>query len=143
MLGVGTLVVILLLQGSKRVPGILIAVVGATAIVATLDLADALRRGGLGSLPQGLPGFVVPWISYGDIVPVLIGGCAIALVSFADTSVLSRAYAARMGARVSIPTRRWWGSAPPIWRLDFSRLPDQQQHFAYLPWPKPPAPVPN
>src|SRR5207342_2275260 len=38
--------------------------------------------------------------SYGDIVPVLIGGCAIALVSFADTSVLSRAYAARLGTRV-------------------------------------------
>ena len=30
-----------------------------------------------------------------DIVPVLIGGCAVALVSFADTSVLSRVYAAR------------------------------------------------
>jgi MFS superfamily sulfate permease-like transporter len=31
---------------------------------------------------------------------VLIGGCAIALVSFADTSVLSRAYAARTGTHV-------------------------------------------
>ena len=27
----------------------------------------------LGSLPQGLPTFAVPWITYGDIVPVLIG----------------------------------------------------------------------
>src|SRR6185437_8250014 len=54
----------------------------------------------LGHLPEGLPGFVIPWISYGDIVPVLIGGCAIALVSFADTSVLSRAYAARLGTHV-------------------------------------------
>src|SRR6185437_11220170 len=55
----------------------------------------------LGHLPEGLPGFVIPWISYGDIVPVLIGGCAIALVSFADTSVLSRAYAARLGTHVN------------------------------------------
>jgi MFS superfamily sulfate permease-like transporter len=39
-------------------------------------------------------------IGYGDIVPVLIGGCAVALVSFADTSVLSRAYGARLGDRV-------------------------------------------
>ena len=31
---------------------------------------------------------------------MLIGGCAIALVSFADTSVLSRAYAARLGTHV-------------------------------------------
>ena len=36
-----------------------------------------------------------PWITAADISPVLIGGCAVALVSFADTSVLSRAYAAR------------------------------------------------
>jgi MFS superfamily sulfate permease-like transporter len=47
-----------------------------------------------------LPGFAIPWITYGDIVPVLVGGCAIALVSFADTSVLSRAYAARLGTHV-------------------------------------------
>ncbi|MNE26907.1 putative sulfate transporter [compost metagenome] len=50
----------------------------------------------LGSLPQGLPGFAIPWITTADIVPVLIGGCAVALVSFADTSVLSRVYAARI-----------------------------------------------
>src|SRR5262249_23722734 len=42
----------------------------------------------------------IPWITPADIVPVLLGGCAIALVSFADTSVLSRAYAARLGTRV-------------------------------------------
>jgi MFS superfamily sulfate permease-like transporter len=54
----------------------------------------------LGPLPEGLPGFVIPWIGSGDILPVLIGGCAIALVSFADTSVLSRAYAARLETRV-------------------------------------------
>src|SRR4029077_19730515 len=33
-------------------------------------------------------------------VPILIGGAAVALVSFADTSVLSRAYAARLGTPV-------------------------------------------
>ena len=55
----------------------------------------------LGPLPEGLPGFAIPWITYGDIVPVLVGGCAIALVSFADTSVLSRAYAARLGTHVN------------------------------------------
>jgi len=98
--GAGTLAVILLLKNSKRVPGILIAVVGATAIVAVLDLAVRAGVSVLGPLPQGLPAFKVPWISYSDIVPVLIGGCAVALVSFADTSVLSRAYAARTGTNV-------------------------------------------
>jgi MFS superfamily sulfate permease-like transporter len=33
-----------------------------------------------------------------DIAPVLLGGLAVALVSFADTSVLARSYAARSGA---------------------------------------------
>jgi high affinity sulfate transporter 1 len=100
MVGAGTLVVIMLLKGSKRLPGILIAVVGATAVVGMLDLAVHHNVAVLGPLPQGLPGFAVPWITYTDIVPVLIGGCAIALVSFADTSVLSRSYAARTGTHV-------------------------------------------
>ena len=54
----------------------------------------------LGPLPQGLPAFAIPWITYADIVPVLIGGCAVAVVSFADTSVLSRAYAVRTSTHV-------------------------------------------
>jgi MFS superfamily sulfate permease-like transporter len=98
--GAGTLAVILLLRGNKRLPGILIAVVGATVIVGMLDLASRYDVAVLGPLPQGLPSFVVPWITTSDIVPVLIGGCAAALVSFADTSVLSRAFAARTGAHV-------------------------------------------
>lgn len=93
--GAATLVIILLLKGYKRVPGILIAVVAATVAVAVLDLAANAGVSVLGSLPQGLPGFAIPWITRADIVPVLIGGCAVALVSFADTSVLSRVYAAR------------------------------------------------
>lgn len=99
-IGLGTLTVILLLRDNKRLPGILIAVVGATAIVGVLDLGTRYGVAVLGPLPQGLPGFAIPWITYGDIVPVLVGGCAIALVSFADTSVLSRAYAARLGTHV-------------------------------------------
>ncbi len=93
--GLGTLATILLLRGSRRVPGILVAVVGATILVGLFDLAERHDVSILGSLPQGLPGFAVPWIKMDDIVPVVIGGCAVAMVSFADTSVLSRAYAAR------------------------------------------------
>ena len=40
-IGAGTLAVIFLLKDRKRIPGILIAVVGATAIVGALDLAAA------------------------------------------------------------------------------------------------------
>jgi len=93
-IGAATLLVILLLKDKKRVPGILIAVAGATVAVGVLDLATH-NVAILGSLPQGLPAFAIPWITTDDIVPVIIGGCAVALVSFADTSVLSRVYAAR------------------------------------------------
>jgi high affinity sulfate transporter 1 len=99
-IGTGALAVILLLKNNKRVPGILVAVVGATVVVGLLDLAARANVAVLGPLPQGLPAFAVPWIAYADIVPVLLGGAAVALVSFADTSVLSRAYAARTATQV-------------------------------------------
>jgi high affinity sulfate transporter 1 len=98
--GAATLAVIFLLKNRKRIPGILIAVVGATVVVGTLDLAERAGVSVLGPLPQGLPAFAIPWITYDDIVPVLIGGCAVALVSFADTSVLSRVYAVRTGTNI-------------------------------------------
>ena len=95
LVGAGTLAVILLLKGSTRVPGILVAVAGATIVVGVLDLAARAGVSVLGSLPQGLPAFAIPRITYADIGPVVIGGLAVAVVSFADTSVLSRSYAAR------------------------------------------------
>jgi len=98
-IGLGTLIVILLLHRYKRLPGILIAVVAATAFVGALGL-DAYGVKVLGPLPEGLPAFAIPWISTSDLVPVLIGGGAVALVSFADTSVLSRTFAARLGDNV-------------------------------------------
>jgi high affinity sulfate transporter 1 len=100
-IGLVTLTVILLLQHAKRLPNILIAVVAATAIVGTLDLGALYGVKVLGPLPEGLPDFAIPWIGYVDLFPVLIGGCAVALVSFADTSVLSRTFAARLGDRVN------------------------------------------
>jgi MFS superfamily sulfate permease-like transporter len=46
-------------------------------------------------MPQGLPKFALPWTSGVDLASVVLGGVAAALVAFADTSVLSRTYAAR------------------------------------------------
>jgi high affinity sulfate transporter 1 len=95
-IGGGALALILILKRWPRVPGILIAVVAATLIVAALDLGTRAGISVLGTLPQGLPKLAIPVPGFDDIVPVLTGGAAVALVSFADTSVLSRAYAARL-----------------------------------------------
>ena len=100
-LGVGTLAVLWLCRRSRRLPGVLLAVVAATLLVSAFDRAGHL--GGVavvGALPQGMPMFALPWITTADLMPVLLGGLAIALVSFADTSVLSRSYAARGGTSV-------------------------------------------
>ncbi len=99
-IGAGTLLTILLLKRHPRLPGVLIAVTGASCVVAVQDLA--LRAGVpvLGALPQGLPGLSLPAMGADDVMPVLLGGLAVALISFADTSVLSRSYAARTASFV-------------------------------------------
>lgn len=94
LIGAGALLTIFALKRSK-VPGLLIAVAGATAIVGIFGLSKSAGVSVLGSLPQGLPSFDIPWINFADVTTVLSGGLAVALISFADTSVLSRAYAAR------------------------------------------------
>src|SRR5258706_2563336 len=99
-IGLGTLMVILLLQDKKRLPGILIAVVGATAVVAALDLGTRFGVKVLGPLPQGLPGFAIPWIGYNDLFPVLIGGFALAPVSISCNSLRFPAPFARVWTHV-------------------------------------------
>jgi high affinity sulfate transporter 1 len=98
--GAVVLATILLLKSYKRIPSILIAVVGATLVSEVFNLEAHAGISVLGQLPQGLPAFSIPWIRSTDIVPILVGGCAVAVVSFADTSVLSRAYASRLGTKV-------------------------------------------
>jgi high affinity sulfate transporter 1 len=98
--GATTLAAILVLKRFKRIPGLLIAVVGATVVVGVLGLDQSAGVNVLGPLPQGLPSFDLPWIGFADLQQVVIGGCAVAMVAFADTSVLSRTYAARTRSQV-------------------------------------------
>jgi high affinity sulfate transporter 1 len=95
-IGAGALALILLLKSRPRVPGILIAVVAATIVVAAFDLATRAGVSVLGPLPLGLPSPRLPLVLVEDLTSILMGGVAVALVSFADTSVLSRTYAARL-----------------------------------------------
>jgi MFS superfamily sulfate permease-like transporter len=95
VIGAGALALIQLLKPWPRIPGLLIAIVAATVAVGVFDLGTSAGVQLLGPLPQGLPGFALPWIGLTDLGTAVIGGCAVALVSFADTSVLSRSYAAK------------------------------------------------
>jgi MFS superfamily sulfate permease-like transporter len=97
--GAGSLVLILFLKRFEKLPGILIAVVLATLCVSVFGL-DSLGVKVLGKIPQGLPAFALPWASGADLAKIVLGGSAVALIAFADTSVLSRTFAARANSRV-------------------------------------------
>ena len=97
-IGASALVLILVLKRWPRIPGMLVAVALATLIVGAFDLGGQLSV--LGPLPQGLPAASLPLVPFDQWPPLLMGGVAVALISFADTSVLSRTYAARLRAPV-------------------------------------------
>lgn len=99
LLGLATLAVIAVLRRSRYLPGTLVAVVAALLASALLNL-ESLGVQVLGTIPQGMPAFVLPWITAADIVPIVLGGIAAAVLSFAETSILSRSYAARLGDKV-------------------------------------------
>lgn len=94
-IGAGCLAVILSMRRmAPKVPAVFIAVAGATIFVAVAGLADEIAV--VGPLPQGLPGLTVPSVSAGDLGRLTLSAFAVALVAFADTSVLSRSYATKL-----------------------------------------------
>ncbi|HEY4744822.1 MAG TPA: SulP family inorganic anion transporter [Desulfuromonadaceae bacterium] len=82
---------------APRLPGVLAAVVAATVAVALFDLESRAHLAVVGAMPQGLPAFRIPDISFAEFTSLAVGAGAIALVSIADMSVLSRIYALRGG----------------------------------------------
>ena len=94
-IGIASLVLILLVRRWRpHVPGIFIAVVGATVISAALDLqASGVKV--VGTLPTGLPPLSIPLVSLGDVLALIPAALGIALVAATDTSVLSRTFAIR------------------------------------------------
>ncbi|MBL8900517.1 MAG: sulfate permease [Planctomycetes bacterium] len=100
-MGCGSLAIIL---GCKRwrpkVPGVLVAVLLATLVSFAFDLHARTELQVVGAMPQGLPSFDWPDVRWADLGALFSGAVAIALLSFAGTSVLSRTYAARGGTTV-------------------------------------------
>jgi high affinity sulfate transporter 1 len=95
---------IALIVGSRiltsKIPGVLIAVIAATIITSLLDLSSTAGISIVGPMPQGLPEFQIPSVSFAEFGDLCIAAVAIALVSFADMSVLSRTFALRAGYEV-------------------------------------------
>ena len=90
--------VIIVILGSKaispRIPGALIAVVGAIIVSAQLDLAaDGVAT--LGPVPSGLPNFGFPSVTWQQFASMLGTGGAIFIVVLAQSAATSRAYAAK------------------------------------------------
>lgn len=99
LIGAGCVAAILILRRFlPAVPGAFVAVAGATAIVAVGGLADDLPV--VGPLPKGLPSLAVPGVSAAELGQLALSALAVALVAFADTSVLSRSYATKLRQNV-------------------------------------------
>jgi high affinity sulfate transporter 1 len=100
-IGIACLAVVLIFKRRwPRIPGVLVAVVGSTIVVGAFNLAATAGVSVVGPLPQGLPSFQIPRVSPGDLAALMAGAVSITLVSFADTSVLSRTFALRGGYEV-------------------------------------------
>jgi high affinity sulfate transporter 1 len=108
-LAIGSACLALVLVGRRvapRAPAVLVAVVGATAAVALLGLADRITV--VGPVPRGIPLPAIPIVHLSDVADLIGAAVGISLVSFADTSVLSRTFAGRNGYRVD-PNRELIG----------------------------------
>ncbi|MEZ5125237.1 MAG: sulfate permease [Thermoleophilia bacterium] len=100
IVGVATLAVLLTWRYlTRRVPAVLVAVLGATVATAVLNLSAA-GMPTVGVLPSGMPRPSLPWTEAGDVVPLLVAAIGITMVSLTDTIATSAAFAARRGDEV-------------------------------------------
>lgn len=83
-----------------RVPGVLAAVVAAALVSVFFKLSEH-GISVVGPMPSGMPALSIPSISKHEMERLAYGAVAIAIVTFADTSVLSRAFSLRHGAHVN------------------------------------------
>ena len=93
-----SIAVIVVILGSKtispKIPGALIAVIGAIFVSWNWDLkADGVAT--LGKVPSGLPNFGIPDVTWTQFEPLLATAGAIFIVILAQSAATSRAYAAK------------------------------------------------
>ncbi len=97
LIGLACLVAILALRHwLPKVPGVFLAVVGATAVVSAFDLS-AHGVAVLGVIPSGFPRPSIPRIGFHDAGTLVLAALGMAFVTLADTSALSRSLNAKRG----------------------------------------------
>jgi high affinity sulfate transporter 1 len=97
-IGVGCLVTIIVLRWlTPIVPGFLVAVAAAILAVVVFEPNGVSV---VGVLPQGFPHPSFPTVGLSDMSHLLAGALGVALVSFTDTSALSRTFSLRRGDHV-------------------------------------------
>ncbi|MCA3862963.1 MAG: SulP family inorganic anion transporter, partial [Burkholderia sp.] len=97
-LGAGCIDCLMLMRRyAPRWPGVLVAVIATTLAGRWLQHAPGARVAVVGMLPGGAPWPRIPRVPLADIGRLAPGAIAIALVSVADISVLSRAFSASNG----------------------------------------------
>jgi high affinity sulfate transporter 1 len=98
--GLGVLATLLLLPRlTRRVPAVLVAVIGATVVTGVAGLA-AHGVDTVGSLPQGFPRPSLPWTNVSDLLPLFVAAVGITFVSLTDTIAVATSFAARRGEEV-------------------------------------------
>lgn len=83
---------------APRFPGVLLVVVVSTVVVTAFGLESTVKV--VGPVPRGIPLPSWPSVGLADVRDMFVAAVGVALVAFADTSVLSRTFAARHGYRV-------------------------------------------
>jgi high affinity sulfate transporter 1 len=100
-IGLSCLLVILTLKRlTSKISGVLVAVVAATVVSSLFELSQQSGIVVIGALPQRLPAFQIPNIAPIEFKTLFSSALAIALVSFADMSLLSKTFAIRGGYKV-------------------------------------------
>ena len=103
--GLVTLAVLLVLpRFTRKIPAVLVAVVGATVVTAVFNLDIST----VGTLPKGCRDPKCRGPEAGDVWPLLVAAVGITLVSLTDTIALSTSFNARRGERVK-PNREMIG----------------------------------
>lgn len=98
--GATVLVVLLVLpRVTRRVPAVLVAVVGATAVSAIFGLSGH-GVATVGSLPRGFPTPSFPWTDLHDAVTLVGAAAGITIVSLTDTIATATSFAARRGDEI-------------------------------------------